>query len=59
MVEFRFLPACGGMALFAFLAVASVMHIVKLMAGIALDRCFDIVFADMAVRAIGFTVLAG
>lgn len=57
MVEFQFLPACGGMALFAILPVISMMYIVKLMAGNALDRRFDIVFADMAARAIGFTVL--
>jgi hypothetical protein len=59
MVEFRFLPTLSGMTLFAILPVAPMMYIVKLMAGNALDRCFDIVFADMAARAIGFIVLTG
>jgi len=59
MVEFQFLPTCGGMAFFAILAVASIMHIVKLMARKARYRCFKIVFADMAARTFGFTVLTG
>jgi hypothetical protein len=57
MVEFHLLPACGVMALFTLPPVASMVHIVKLMAGNALHRCFGIVFADMAARAIGFTML--
>jgi hypothetical protein len=59
MVEFQFLPACGGMALLALSPVAAMMYIVKLVASNALHRRFGIVFADMAARAIGFTMLTG
>jgi hypothetical protein len=48
MIEFGFIPLAGAMAILAFFAMAPLVDVIQVMAGMAVLRCFLVVIINVA-----------